>query len=39
MDLWIKDVIDNETYIVNATKIEGEYLKNVTISIYNTILI
>ena len=33
--LWIKDVIDNETYIVNATKIEGETIKNVTISIYN----
>ena len=33
--LWIKDVIDNETYIVNATKIEGDTIKNVTISIYN----
>ena len=34
--LWIKDVIDNETYIFNATKIEGDTIKNVTISIYNT---
>ncbi len=33
--LWIKDVINNETYIVNATKIEEETIKNVTISVYN----
>mgnify|MGYP001205546922 CR=1 FL=1 len=33
--LWIKDIIDNETYIINATKIEEETIKNVTISIYN----
>ena len=33
--LWIKDVINNETYIINATKIEEETIKNVTISIYN----
>ena len=33
--LWIKDVIDKETYIVNATKIEEDNLKNVTITIYN----
>ena len=33
--LWIKDIIDNETYIVNATKIEENTIKNVTISIYN----
>ena len=33
--LWIKDVIDNEMYIVNATKIEEETIKNVTISVYN----
>ena len=33
--LWIKDVINDETYIINATKIEEETIKNVTISIYN----
>ena len=33
--LWIKDVVDKETYIVNATKIEEDTLKNVTITIYN----
>ena len=33
--LWIKDVINDETYIINATKIEDETIKNVTISIYN----
>ena len=33
--LWIKDVVDKETYIVNATKIEEDNLKNVTITIYN----
>ncbi len=33
--LWIKDVIGDETYIVNATKIEEDTIKNVTISIYN----
>ena len=33
--LWIKDVVDNETYIVNATKIEENAIKNVTISIYD----
>ena len=33
--LWIKDVINNETYIINATKIEEETIKTVTISIYN----
>ena len=33
--LWIKDVINDETYIINATKIEEETIKNVTISVYN----
>jgi len=33
--LWIKDVINDETYIINATKIEEGTIKNVTISIYN----
>ncbi len=33
--LWIKDIINDETYIVNATKIEEETIKNVTISVYN----
>ena len=33
--LWIKDVINDETYIINATKIEEKTIKNVTISIYN----
>ena len=33
--LWIKDIVDNETYIINATKIEEDIIKNVTISIYN----
>lgn len=33
--LWIKDVVNTETYIVNATKIEEENLRNVTITVYN----
>ncbi len=33
--LWIKDIIDSETYIINATKIEEDTIKNVTISVYN----
>ena len=33
--LWVKDVVNNETYIINATKIEEETIKNVTISVYN----
>lgn len=33
--LWIKDIVNTETYIVNATKIEEETLRNVTITIYD----
>ena len=33
--LWIKDIIDSETHIVNATKIDGNFLNNVTITIHN----
>ncbi len=33
--LWIKDIVDDETYIVSATKIEQNTIKNVTITIYN----
>ena len=34
--LWIKDIINSETHIINATKIEENFLKNVTITIYNS---
>ena len=30
--LWIKDEIDNKINIINASKIEGQYLKDVTIN-------
>ena len=33
--LWIKDSIDEETYIINATKIDNNFLKNVTITTYD----
>ena len=33
--LWIKDIIDSETHIINATKIDGNFLKNVTITIHD----
>ena len=33
--LWIKDIVNSETHIINATKIEDSFLKNVTITIYN----
>ena len=33
--LWIKDVVGSETFIVNATKIEEENLKNVIITIFD----
>jgi lipopolysaccharide export system permease protein len=30
--LWIKDIINNEKFIINADKIEGKFLKNVIIN-------
>ena len=33
--LWIKDEINEKIYIVNANKIEGDFLKNVTINEFN----
>ena len=33
--LWIKDVVDKENYIINATKIDNNFLKNVTITVYD----
>ena len=33
--LWIKDEIDTKIYIINAKKIEGEYLEVVSISEFN----
>ena len=33
--LWIKDSIDEDTYIINATKIDNNFLKNVTITTYD----
>ena len=33
--LWMKDIVDDETYIINATKIEENNLKNVTITVYD----
>tara|TARA_Y100001958_G_C21235243_1_gene561516 strand:+ start:1179 stop:2249 length:1071 start_codon:yes stop_codon:yes gene_type:complete len=33
--LWMKDIVKDETYIINATKIEGNNLKNVTITVYS----
>ena len=30
--LWIKDEIENKINIINASKIEGKYLKDVTIN-------
>ena len=34
--LWIKDEIDQNTYIINANKIESNLLKNVSISAFNS---
>ena len=34
--LWIRDKINNETNIINADKIEKNYLKNVTITRFNS---
>ena len=34
--LWIRDEINNETNIINADKIEKNYLKNVTITRFNS---
>ncbi len=33
--LWIKDEIDEKVYIINATKIEDYFIKNVTINEFN----
>ena len=33
--LWIKDEIDEKTYIINATEIEENFLKNVVISTFD----
>ena len=33
--LWIKDVVDKENYIINATKIDNNFLKNVIITVYD----
>jgi lipopolysaccharide export system permease protein len=33
--LWIKDEIDDKIYIINATKIEDNFIKNVTINEFN----
>ncbi len=33
--LWIKDEVDKKIYIINATKIEGDFIKNVTINEFN----
>ena len=34
--LWIKDEIDKKIYIINAKKIEGDYLEDVSISEFNS---
>ncbi len=33
--LWIKDKVNNETLIINATKIDNATIKNVTVSVYD----
>ena len=33
--LWIKDTVDKENYIINATKIDNNFLRNVTITVYD----
>ena len=33
--LWIKDTVNTESFIINATKIDEQFLKNVTITIFN----